>query len=202
MARKLERDLQRFIEAVQLAGSDYESVLDIGCRDKILKDFIIKEAKYQGIDYKDSNEILGHNLEYGIPFEDNSFDIVFALDVLEHVENIHFLFDEILRVTRLEAIVALPNMSYWKFRLRFLKGKDISDKYIFSPVKVLDRHRWLTSYNSAIKFVSENAKGNDVTIKRGFYQYRSRILSLIDSFFSRKFPNLFTYVIFFKIVIK
>ena len=202
MVRKLERDLQRFIEAVQLAGSDYESVLDIGCRDKILKDFIIKEAKYQGIDYKDSNEILGHNLEYGIPFEDNSFDIVFALDVLEHVENIHFLFDEILRVTKLEAIVALPNMSYWKFRLRFLKGKDISDKYIFSPVKVLDRHRWLTSYNSTIKFVSENAKGHDVTIKRGFYQYRSRILSLIDSFFSRKFPNLFTYVIFFKIVKK
>ena len=202
MARKLERDLQRFIEAVQLTDSNYGSVLDIGCRDKILKDFIIKEAKYQGIDYKDSNEILGHNLEHGIPFEDNSFDIVFALDVLEHVENIHFLFDEILRVTRLEAIVALPNMSYWKFRLRFLKGKDISDKYIFSPVKVLDRHRWLTSYNSAIKFVSENAKGHDVTIKQGFYQYRSRTLSLIDSFFSRKFPNLFTYVIFFKIVKK
>ena len=202
MARKLERDLQRFIEAVQLADIDYESVLDIGCRDKILKDFIIKEAKYQGIDYKDSNEILGHNLEYGIPFEDNSFDIVFALDVLEHVENIHFLFDEILRVMRLEAIVALPNMSYWKFRLRFLKGKDISDKYIFSPVTILDRHRWLTSFNSAIKFVSENAKGHDVTIKQGFYQYRSRTLSLIDSFFSRKFPNLFTYVIFFKIVKK
>ena len=202
MVRKLERDLQRFIEVVQLADSDYESVLDIGCRDKILKDFIIKEAKYQGIDYKDSNEILGHNLEYGIPFEDNSFDIVFALDVLEHVENIHFLFDEILRVARLEAIIALPNISYWKFRLRFLKGKDISDKYIFSPVKVLDRHRWLTSYNSAIKFVSENAKGHDVTIKRGFYQYRSRILSLIDSFFSRKFPNLFTYVVLFKIVKK
>ena len=199
---KLERDLQRFIEAVQLIDSDYESVLDVGCRDKILKDFIIKEAKYQGIDYKDSNEILGHNLEYGIPFEDNSFDIVFALDVLEHVENIHFLFDEILRVTRLEAIVALPNMSYWKFRLRFLKGKDISDKYIFSPVKVLDRHRWLTSYNSAIKFVSENAKGNEVTSQQGYYQYRSRTLSLIDSFFSRKFPNLFTYVIFFKIVKK
>ena len=199
---KLERDLQRFIEAVQLSNSNYKSVLDIGCRDKILKNFILKEAKYQGIDYKDSNEILGHNLEYGIPFEDNSFDIVFALDVLEHVENIHFLFDEILRVTKLEAIVALPNMSYWKFRLRFLKGKDISDKYIFSPVKVLDRHRWLTSYNSAIKFVSENAKGHDVTIKRGFYQYRSRILSLIDSFFSRKFPNLFTYVVLFKIVKK
>lgn len=199
MAGKLNRDLERFADAVGLINGRYDSVLDVGCRDKILKDFLKKDAKYQGIDYKDSNEILGHNLEYGIPFEDNSFDIVFALDVLEHVENVHFLFDEILRVSKLEAIVAIPNISYWKFRLRFLKGKDISDKYIFSSVKVLDRHRWLTSYNSAIKFVSENTKGNDVIIKQGFYQYRSRALRLIDSFFSRKFPNLFCYVVFFNI---
>lgn len=199
MDGKLNRDLERFADAVGLINGRYDSVLDVGCRDKILKDFLKKDAKYQGIDYKDSNEILGHNLEYGIPFEDNSFDIVFALDVLEHVENVHFLFDEILRVSKLEAIVAIPNISYWKFRLRFLKGKDISDKYIFSSVKVLDRHRWLTSYNSAIKFVSENTKGNDVIIKQGFYQYRSRALRLIDSFFSRKFPNLFCYVVFFNI---
>lgn len=199
MDGKLNRDLERFADAVGLINGRYDSVLDVGCRDKILKDFLKKDAKYQGIDYKDSNEILGHNLEYGIPFEDNSFDIVFALDVLEHVENVHFLFDEILRVSKLEAIVAIPNISYWKFRLRFLKGKDISDKYIFSSVKVLDRHRWLTSYNSAIKFVSENTKGNDVIIKQGFYQYRRRALRLIDSFFSRKFPNLFCYVVFFNI---
>ncbi len=98
---------------------------------RVLKNFIKKDVKYQGIDYKDSNEVVGHNLENGIPFDDKSFDIVFALDVLEHVENIHFLFDEIIRVSKDEAIIALPNMSYWKFRLRFLKGKDISKKYIF-----------------------------------------------------------------------
>lgn len=199
MDGKIKRDLERFNEAVDLIKGEYKSVLDIGCRDKILKDFLKNEVKYQGIDYEDSNEILGHNLEYGIPFEDNSFDIIFALDVLEHVENIHYLFDEILRVSKHEAIIALPNISYWKFRLRFLKGKDISDKYIFSPTKLLDRHRWLTSYNSAINFVNKNSKGNIVTVRMGFYQYRNRVLRLIDSFFSRKFPNLFCYVVFFNI---
>ena len=199
MAKKLDRDLQRFTDAISLSNGNYKSVLDVGCRDKILKNFIKKGSKYQGIDYKDSDEVIGHNLENGIPFEDESFDIVFALDVLEHVENIHFLLDEVIRVSKFEAIIALPNMSYWKFRLRFLKGKDISKKYLFSSVHVLDRHRWLTSYNSSINFVSENSAGNEVTIKRGFYQYRSNFLRFIDLYFSHLFPNLFTYVVFFHI---
>ena len=199
MSRKINRDLKRFIDAVGLITGDYDSILDVGCRDKVLKNFIKKDVKYQGIDYKDSNEVVGHNLENGIPFDDKSFDIVFALDVLEHVENIHFLFDEIIRVSKDEAIIALPNMSYWKFRLRFLKGKDISKKYIFSSVQVLDRHRWITSYNSAIDFVSKNAAENEITIQKGFYQYQSKTLRLIDSYFSHKFPNLFTYVVFFHI---
>jgi len=199
MPRKKNRDLKRFIDAIGLITGDYDSILDVGCRDKVLKNFIKKDVKYQGIDYKDSNEVVGHNLEYGIPFDDKSFDIVFALDVLEHVENIHFLFDEILRVSKDEAIIALPNMSYWKFRLRFLKGKDISNKYIFSSVRVLDRHRWITSYNSAVNFVSKNSAENEITIQKGFYQYRSKTLRLIDSYFSLKFPNLFTYVVFFHI---
>ena len=199
MPRKKNRDLKRFIDAIGLITGDYDSILDVGCRDKVLKNFIKKDVKYQGIDYKDSNEVVGHNLENGIPFTDKSFDIVFALDVLEHVENIHFLFDEILRVSKDEAIIALPNMSYWKFRLRFLKGKDISNKYIFSSVRVLDRHRWITSYNSAVNFVSKNSAENEITIQKGFYQYRSKTLRLIDSYFSLKFPNLFTYVVFFHI---
>ncbi|SVE38540.1 uncharacterized protein METZ01_LOCUS491394, partial [marine metagenome] len=77
--------------------------------------------------------------------------------------------------------------------------KNISNKYIFSPVKVLDRHRWLPSYNSAVDFVAENSNGHVVTIKTGFYQYRSKFLRFIDSYFSRKFPNVFTYVVFFHI---
>ena len=199
MSKKLNRDLQRFEEVVSLCSTDYKSVLDVGCRDKILKNFLLPNIKYQGIDYKDEDEILGHNLEYGIPFEDNSFDIVFALDVLEHVDNIHFLFEEILRVSKNEVLVALPNMSYWKFRLRFLKGKDISGKYVFSTKKVLDRHRWLPSYYSAIDFIKENTIEKDISIQIGFYQYQSKILKSIDNYFSRKFPNLFSYVIFFHI---
>jgi len=194
-----DRDLERFKVAIGLIKDEYTSVLDVGCRDKVLKSFLPNNVKYQGIDYKDSNEVLGHNLERGIPFPDSSFDLVFALDVLEHVDNIQFLYDEILRVSKKEAIVALPNMSYWKFRLRYLKGKDISDKYTLHVSKVLDRHRWLVSYDSALKLIKSNSVDNQVVVSKGFYQYKGGLLRAIDKFLSSLFPNVFVYTVFFHI---
>jgi len=194
------REDHRYQTAVDLIKSeDYSSVLDLGCRDKVLKKFLKPNIKYQGIDYKESDEVLAHNLENGIPFEDNSFDIVCALDVLEHLENIHFLFEEILRVCKKEAIVALPNMYYWKFRLRFLKGKDLSEKYPFTTTKILDRHRWITSYYSSNDFIEANSENYLVDRKDVFYQYRSDFLKSIDSNFSKSKPNLFVYTMFYSI---
>ena len=196
----ISRESDRFVKAVEMISNEkYQTILDIGCRDKVLKKYLKEDIIYQGIDYKNDDEVLAHNLENGIPFSDNSFDVVFALDVLEHVENIHFLFSEILRVSKTEAIIALPNMSYWKFRLRYLKGKDISDKYVLPAKKTLDRHRWLTSYKSS-KSLIQNLSGNSkIEEKKYFYQYKSKVLKWIDYKMSKKFPNLFVYTIFFKI---
>jgi SAM-dependent methyltransferase len=196
------RSLERFRIATSALRSDYQTVLDIGCRDKVLKQFLKDDIEYQGIDYKDSEEVLGHNLENGIPFPDNSFDVVFALDVLEHVDNIWFLYQEIIRVAKNEVVVALPNMSYWKFRLRYLKGKDMSEKYTLHTSEVLDRHRWLVSYNSAIKLIKANSGNNQIVIKKGFYPYKGRLLASIDRFFSDTYPNSFVYTVFFHIIKK
>ena len=194
------RESDRFIKAVNMiSDNQYRTILDIGCRDKILKKYLNENVIYQGIDFEESHEVIAYNLEEGIPFPDNSFDVVFALDVLEHVENIHFLFSEILRVTKKEAIVALPNMSYWKFRLRYLKGKDISDKYVLPANKVLDRHRWLTSYNSSKNLIKKLSGNLQIVEKKYFYQYNSNALKWIDYKFSKKYPNIFVYSAFFKI---
>ena len=194
------RESDRFIKAINMiSDNQYRTILDIGCRDKILKKYLNENVIYQGIDFEESHEVIAHNLEEGIPFPDNSFDIVFALDVLEHVENIHFLFSEILRVSKKEAIIALPNMSYWKFRLRYLKGKDISDKYVMPTKKILDRHRWLTSYNSSRKLIKALSSNLNVIEKKYFYQYNSKVLKWIDLKLSKKFPNIFVYSCFFKI---
>jgi 2-polyprenyl-3-methyl-5-hydroxy-6-metoxy-1,4-benzoquinol methylase len=194
------RDVDRFNKALELIeNKDYLTVLDLGCRDKILKDFLKNDIKYTGVDYDNDDEVIAHNLENTLPFEDSSFDIVFALDVLEHVENIHLLLDEVIRVSKREIIIALPNMYYWKFRLRYLKGKDISDKYLFTENTILDRHRWITSHDSSVRFIESNTKDYKIKIKLGFYQYKSNILKFIDKFFSKRYPNLFSYTIFFHI---
>jgi SAM-dependent methyltransferase len=193
------RESKRFKSAVSLVEGDYKSVLDVGCRDKTLKVFLKNDIAYQGIDFEDSQEVIGSDLEKGIPFPDESFDVVFALDVLEHVDNAQFLFQEIIRVSKKEIVMALPNMYYWKFRLRFLKGKDISDKYIFHTHAQLDRHRWITSYNSALKFVKLNSGNEKMVIKKEFYQYKSKLLKSIDKKLSGKFPNLFVHTVIFHI---
>ena len=194
------RDSDRFIKATEMiSDKQYQTILDIGCRDKELKKYLKEDVEYQGIDFNDDDDVIGHDLEKGIPFDDNSFDVVFALDVLEHVENIHFLFSEILRVSKNEVIVALPNMFYWKFRLRYLKGKDISDKYVLPAQKILDRHRWLTSYESS-KFLIHSLSGNfKIVEKKYYYQYNSKLLKWFDLSLSKKFPNIFVYAAIFKI---
>jgi len=194
-----KRQSNRFLSAVRLIKSDYNFVLDVGSRDKALKEFLKKDVNYQGIDFEDGQEVLGCNLENGIPFPDKSFDVVFALDVLEHVDNLHFLFKEVIRVSKNEVVVALPNMFYWKARLRFWRGKDISSKYVFCVDPCLDRHRWVTSYNSSVKFIKHNAPNHDITIVKEYYQYKSKLLRFIDIKLSRKWPNLFVHTIIFHI---
>jgi len=193
------RESKRLKSAVSLVENDYKSVLDVGCRDKALEAFLKSDITYQGIDFEDNKGVIGHDLEKGIPFPDESFDVVFALDVLEHLDNTQFLFQEVVRVSKKEIVIALPNMYYWKFRLRFLKGKDISDKYIFHSNAQLDRHRWITSYNSALKFIKSNSGNREITTKKEFYQYKSSLLRFIDRRLSKKFPNLFVHTIIFHI---
>ncbi len=194
-----KRKCKRFKTIIRLIQDDYQSVLDVGCRDKALKLFLKDNTTYQGIDFEDGKEVVGFNLENGIPFPDNSFDIVFALDVLEHVDNIQFLFQELIRTSKREVVIALPNMYYWKFRLRFLKGKDISDKYIFHSQVQIDRHRWITSYDSALKFVQCNSGNKKIIAKKEFYQYKGKILRFVDRWLGEKFPNLFVHTVIFHI---
>ncbi|MEW6616655.1 MAG: methionine biosynthesis protein MetW [Thermodesulfobacteriota bacterium] len=173
-------------------------VLDLGSRDKLLKKYLPKDTIYQGIDFKDGEEVKGWNLEQGIPFEDKSFDVIFALDVLEHVENIHSLMDEILRVAKNEVIITLPNIYYWRYRIKFLFGKELSGKYSLPLNKTLDRHRWLTSYLNAIKFIRYKAGSYKVRV---FFGKTSNflLLSSLEKVLQRAFPNFAAHTIFYHI---
>ncbi|OGQ87757.1 MAG: hypothetical protein A2512_10595 [Deltaproteobacteria bacterium RIFOXYD12_FULL_56_24] len=137
---------------------DVHTVLDVGCRDAIMKRYLRGDICYTGIDLMPGLEVdrVG-NVEQGLPFGDGEFDAVIALDLLEHTNDIWFVFDEFFRVARRQVIVIIPNAYHWSFRLQYLFGKEMA-KYILPPEPILDRHRWLISYRTASDFCVSRAE--------------------------------------------
>jgi 2-polyprenyl-3-methyl-5-hydroxy-6-metoxy-1,4-benzoquinol methylase len=188
-----------------------EVVLDVGCRDGIFKDKLSGNYKYIGIDFidvgndkkieKKINNFLNHNLENGLPSKIQDIDIINALDVLEHIENIHQLFLEFFKKSKKIIIIALPNMAYYKFRLNFLFTGTLSGKYLFKEHPIKDKHRWIPNYYSINNFVNKNLNNNWEYKEYNFIAERKNnfIMYFLEKFLSKFLPNLFVYekIIFF-----
>ena len=185
--------------AKKLGNLNGDKILDLGCRNMILKKYLNGNFIYKGLDYisEKSTDIdfINHNLEKGLPNNLETVDSIVALDVLEHIENIHYVYSELFsKVTKL-VIIALPNMGYYKFRFNFLFTGVLSGKYIFSDNKTLDRHRWIPNYQTIDKFIHKNTplgwniKNYDYVAerKRNFFFYYA------EKFLSKFFPSLFIY---------
>lgn len=65
----------------------------------------------------------------GIPKEDNSFDLVFASEVIEHVEDYEFFLSELRRVLKKDGLLVLStiNSAFWPFRILAVLGKTLSE---------------------------------------------------------------------------
>lgn len=168
------------------------SVLDVGCRSRQLKDALPKEASdYLGVDLYPPADVIG-NLGMGLPFDTASSDTVVALDVLEHTDDIYKSFAELCRVARSHVLIALPNQYEISGRKRFFFGQPISGKYGLPVEPPSDRHRWLFSFQEALRFTHAMAKGSGFKVieegcligpHRGTIGVRQLVVA---------FPNLFS----------
>ncbi len=134
-------------------------ILDVGCRSGNLREVLHQHnepVEYCGLDLYPPADVIA-DLEKGLPFKGKEFDVVVALDVLEHTDDIHKAFDEICRVARQFAVITLPNAYELKGRIKFLLGQRISGKYGLPVEKPADRHRWLFSFDEARNFVRVRA---------------------------------------------
>ena len=183
-----------------------DTILDIGCRDMVLKRSLRGIFKYKGLDFQVSqqfekkSDLINHNLENGLPKNLGKYDIINALDVLEHLENIHDIFKDLFNHSNNQIIIALPNISYYRFRISFLFNGVLSKKYTFNKNKTSDRHRWIPNYYSIQEFVNENIDKNWIYRKKNFIFERKRnfLFFYLEKFLSYFFPNLFVYeVIYF-----
>lgn len=139
-------------------------VLDVGADAMYLKPLIVNSGgAYVGIGY-------GQGIDYEInlestpyPFQDKQFDTVLCLDVLEHLENIHQVFDELCRISKTYIVVSLPNP--WAEFFSVLRKGDYSEaqqmKFYGLPAnKPLDRHRWFFSEKEGMNFIKYCAQKN------------------------------------------
>ena len=107
------------------------SVLDVGCADGILMEFLkdnknidirgleISKNKVQKCIEKGLTVIEG-NAEFDLKqFPDKSFDYVILSQTLQAFLNPEPVINELLRVGK-KAIVTIPNFGYWKVRLHLL----------------------------------------------------------------------------------
>jgi len=194
------RRLQMCADRINKKYSDY-TLMDAGCRTMDLKPMLKGCKAYYGSDLIAGEGVLECNLEEKLPFEDGQFDIVTALDVLEHLNNPHGALAELCRIARRAVYVSLPNMFYIQFRMNFLLGKGISGKYKFHKDPVLDRHRWVMSYDETIDFIYHNCR--DYTVDHEpILPARGRtklIMEPLEKALFKVSPNMFAYGSLFEI---
>ena len=106
-------------------------VLDVGCSDGILMEFLVNEknvnirgieiskAKVQNCIAKGLTVIEGNAEEDLKQFPDKSFDYVVLSQTLQAFLNPEKVINELLRIGK-QAIVTIPNFGYWKIRLHLL----------------------------------------------------------------------------------
>lgn len=170
-------------------------ILDVGCGDNYLKELV--NSKCIGIDITGSPDIIVNLEQQKIPFKDNSFDCVVCTDVLEHLENIHEVFFELVRVTRKYIIISLPNN--WNSVIsEILKGKSNSKFYGLPTTKPNDRHKWFFNYDDAKDFIYNISKKSNIKIIKvesySHFEQRKPLINLLVKVFlnKKRYNNIFS----------
>lgn len=132
--------LEREMKALKYIASHNKvgMVLDVGCGDglfmSILRDTLKdKKTTIWGVDYSEyklkkareqGHKVKQCDLEKGLPFKDNTFDVIYAAELIEHLYDPDFFLEECNRVLKKGGVVVIstPNLQAWYNRLFFLLG--------------------------------------------------------------------------------
>jgi SAM-dependent methyltransferase len=127
------------------------NVLDVGCDEGHLRQ-LVPGIRYTGIDVSGKPDLVV-DLEAAqrLPLDDRTFDTVLCSDVLEHLDNLHRVFAELVRVTRKHLVISLPN-NWTNARRAIERGKGSFAFYGLPPDKPKDRHKWFFGLTEARDF--------------------------------------------------
>jgi len=142
-------------------------ILDVGADECYLKHHLDDGASYWGIGLGGNPDQHVDLETEEVPFPDEYYDCVLCLDVLEHLENIHEIFNEVCRVTKRYVILSMPNP--WSDFYNVLRFTDYRPnqptKFYGLPLeRPADRHKWFFSSDEAEKFVTYRAGKNSMRV--------------------------------------
>lgn len=126
-------------------------VLDVGCDEGHLRT-LVPDIEYTGIDVGGKPDLLV-DLETAerLPFGDRAFDTVLCSDVLEHLDNLHRVFAELVRVSGRWLVISLPN-NWTNARRPIERGAGSFAFYGLPAEKPKDRHKWFFGLSEARDF--------------------------------------------------
>jgi ubiquinone/menaquinone biosynthesis C-methylase UbiE len=131
----------RFLRAVDgaLEALEPASVLDVGCGEGIVTERIARVVPGSPVTGLDADVSLlrtewqartSPNLAfiagsaYDLPFDDSSFDLVCAFEVLEHLERPEVALAQIARVASTSVVLSVPREPIWRI-VHLLAGRDV-----------------------------------------------------------------------------
>lgn len=161
------------INLIKKISPNFKNLCNIGGGGKRYLSNIEKNKNIYEIDFVGDND-LNINLDNieKLPLPDNSFTIVSAMDVLEHLENFHLILDEMFRISNQFVIISLPNsnLNFWNILFN-KKNKDLLEKGLYTKYyglplkKPQDRHRWFLSIGDITRFFKNYSERKKTKLK-------------------------------------
>jgi 2-polyprenyl-3-methyl-5-hydroxy-6-metoxy-1,4-benzoquinol methylase len=147
-----------------------KKILDVGCDDNYLKQHY--GEKVFGIDIGGAPDRVVDLEKESLRFlSDNSYNLTICTEVLEHIDNLHEVFADLLRVTDGVIIISLPNTISWG-RIKQVLRKHRTGKFYGMPFeKPADRHKWYFSYKEIVEFFEHHCQSNNIALPEVLYHY-------------------------------
>lgn len=130
-----------FAKLQKLFPKNINNVLDVGCGEGFLLNYLPPLQNYVGIDTNESSLFIAENSKsyilnsgkiqnikfqkedvYHLSFGNESFDLVTCLEVLEHLETYEKALSEIKRVAKKWVVLSVPHEPWFQLS-NFLRGK-------------------------------------------------------------------------------
>ena len=166
--RSNERLAQRIAQEI-LPKYKASSLLDIGCGDGIVNEYLPKGCRYLGLDIKDAciyeqrhdNPNVKYVVSSQIPQlmgDLGPWEIILLLDVIEHTREFTKLFELALQQSTKSVVVSLPNELFIYDRIKMLLGYELnahSLDHINSPEGF--KHQYIINIQKAKNILSRVA---------------------------------------------